>query len=203
MVRTTRLLSCGAALATMLSFAGVANAAKNYALDTGHTEIRFLYDHVGLSTQSGEFRDFEGTLVFDQENLANSKVDVTIRTASVDSGVKALDKHLRSADLFDVEKFPTITFKSTEIIQTGAKRGRVIGDLTIKGKTHPVAMDVVFNFDGPHPLAPFINFYAGANYVAFSARGSVIRSDFDLGFGSPLTSDKIDIVIETELRGTE
>ena len=186
-----------------LTFALVdrAEAADTYAMDLGHSEIRFSWDHVGLSTQSGEFRDFEGTLVFDEQDITKSKISVTIKADSLDSGVEALDKHMKSADMFEVEKYPEITFESTEVRQTGKNIGRVIGNLTIKDQTHPVALDVTFNFAGDHPLAPFIEAYAGAKYVAFSAATSLLRSDFGVGYATPLTSDKIDIVIETEMRG--
>ena len=200
MLRQGRILAAAGLVAVSTLGAGAALAADTYALDTGHTEIRFLYNHVGLSTQAGEFRDFEGTVLFDKENIGNSKVEVTIQAASLDSGVAKLDDHMRGADMFDVETHPEITFKSTKVVQTGVDRGQAEGELTMKGKTIPIVLDIELNFDGPHPLAPFIEAYAGANYTGFSARGRVLRSAFDLGYGTPLVSDEIDIVIEAELR---
>lgn len=175
-------------------------AADSFTLDKGHTEIRFSWDHVGLSMQSGEFRDFEGTIVFDPADVSKSSVDITIQAASLDTGVAPLDEHMKSADMFDVEAHPTITFKSTGVVRTGAEQGRLTGDLTIKGVTKPVILDVTLNHHGEHPLAPFLEAYAGADYAAFSARGSLLRSEFDVGFATPLTSDRIEIVIETEAR---
>ena len=193
-----------AAAAAVLAFtvptAAPALAADTYMFDKGHTEIIFKWNHVGLSTQSGEFRDYDGTVVFDRENLGDSKVDVVIRTASVDTGVPALDDHLKGADFFNVEANPEITFTSTAVKQSGVDRGVVTGDLTINGVTKPVDLDVTLNFEGDHPLAPFIESYAGAPYVAFSARTEILRSDFGVAYAAPLTSDRIEIVIETEMR---
>ena len=173
---------------------------ETYQFDKGHTEIRFSWDHVGLSIQSGEFREYEGTVMWDRENLENSKVDVTIKAASIDTGVPPLDEHLSSADFFDVAKFPEITFKSTSVRQTGVDLGAVTGDLTIHGQTRPVTLEVALNFQGDHPLAPFIEAYAGAPYAAFRASTEILRSDFELGMFAPLTSDRIEIVIQTEMR---
>lgn len=202
MARIGRTLA-GALLAVSFAASGAALAADSYSFDKGHTEIRFLWDHVGLSTQSGEFRDFDGTAVFDRENLENSKVDIVIQVDSVDTGVEKLDEHLKSADFFDVANNPEITFTSTSVKQTGVDRGAVTGDLTINGVTKPVTLDVALRFEGDHPLAPFIEAYAGAPYVAFSARTEILRSDFGVSYAAPLTSDRIEIVIETEMRQIE
>ncbi len=179
-----------------------ASAAETFKFDKGHTEVRFLWNHVGLSTQSGEFRNVDGSVMFDREKLGNSKVDVTIKSASIDTGVERLDKHLKGTDFFNVEKHPEITFKSTAVRQTGVDRGIVTGDLTMNGVTKPVSLAVSLLFQGDHPLAPFIKAYAGAPYVAFSGKTEILRSDFNLGKFAPLTSDAIEIVIETEMRKT-
>ncbi len=183
-----------------LCLSAAASAADTFKFDKGHTEVRFLWNHVGLSTQSGEFRDVDGSVIFDREKLSNSKVNVSIKSASIDTGVDRLDTHLKSADFFNVEKHPEITFKSTSVRQTGVGRGQVMGNLTMNGVTKPVTLDVSLLFEGDHPLGPFIKAYAGAPYVAFSGRTKILRSDFNLGKFAPLTSDAIEIVIETEMR---
>lgn len=194
----------GAALALSLGAgAGQAWAAQDsYVFDKGHTEIRYYWNHVGMSTQSGDMREYDGTVVWDTENVENSSVNVTIKAASLDTGVAALDTHLKGPDFFDVETYPDITFKSTGVKKTGVNRGRITGDLTMKGVTKPVTLDVQLLFTGDHPLAAIIPSYAGAPYAAFSARGDILRSEFGMGFGAPLTSDHITIVIETEMRRT-
>ena len=195
------LLTAAALAGALGAFGSSVQAAQDsYVFDKGHTEIRFSWNHVGLSTQSGDVRDYDGTVVWDTENVQNSKVNVTLKVSSIDTGVPDLDKHLLSADFFDVEKFPEITFKSTEVKQTGVNRGRVTGDLTIHGVTKPVDLDVQLLFTGEHPLAPFIEAYAGAPYASFSARAELLRSDFGVGNFAPLTSDRIEIHIETEMR---
>lgn len=199
-VKTVKTAGFALASLGLAAAAGSALATETYSFDKGHTEIIFKWDHVGLTTQSGEFRDFDGTVVIDRANIENSKVDVVIRTASVETGVSALDDHLKSADFFEVEKFPEMTFKSTSIKQTGVNRGAVTGDLTIKDVTRPVTLDIRLNYEGDHPLAPFIEAYAGAPYVAFSGRTEIVRSDFGVAYAAPLTSDRIEIVIETEMR---
>ncbi|MGF1607807.1 MAG: YceI family protein [Kiloniellales bacterium] len=190
----------GALFALSLSASGAALAAETYGFDVGHTEIRFVWNHAGISTQSGEFRAFDGSVTWDRENLANSKVEVTIPASSIDTGVSALDDHLKAGDFFDVENHPEITFTSTEVRQSGVDRGIVTGDLTIRGVTKPVTLDVALVFDDEHPFAAFMPNYEGAHYAGFSARGRVLRSDFGLDRGVPLVSDWIDIVIETEMR---
>lgn len=178
---------------------GVAHAADSYVFDKHHTQIRFSWNHLGLSNQSAQFKNFDGAVTFDQNAPDKSSVNVTIRTAGVATGIADFDKHLKSADFFDVEKFPEITFKSTKVVQTGTKTGRIFGDLTIKGITRPVTLDVVFNYAGPHPLGAFNAQYKDVYAAGFSARTSVLRSDFDLGKYAPLVSDRIDIEINTEL----
>ncbi len=180
-----------------------AQAADTYSFDKGHTKILFFWNHLGLSNQSARFDDFDGKLVFDPEKPETSKIDVTIKTASVDSDVEAFDTHLKSPDFFNAEKHPEITFVSTAVHKTGADTGRVEGDLTLNGVTKPVTLDVTFNFMGEHPLSAFNEAYKGAQYVAFSARTRVLRNDFNVGLYAPLVSDTVDIVIETELRKAE
>jgi len=188
----------GAALLAMPS-ADAAAEPKTYEFDKGHTQIRVTWNHVGLSEQSALFREYSGTVTFDQENVSNSAVDVTIDPASVDTGVSNFDDHLKSSDFFDVEKHGEITFKTTKVIQTGPNAGRMSGDLTIKGITKPVTMDIILNYSGEHPLAAFLEKYKGLKAAGFKATGRVLRSEFDLGRSAPLVSDWVDIEINTEL----
>ncbi len=177
-----------------------AKAADTYVFDKNHTQIRFVYDHLGLTKMSGRFLDFDGTVVFDKAALTKSSVSVTIKAASVATHVSALDKNLKGKDYFNIEKNPDIIFKSTSIRQTGSKTGQVLGDLTINGVTKPVTLDVVFKFSGDHPLAGFLDKYRGVKAAAFTARTRVLRSDFGMAKYTPLVSDEIDIEIETELK---
>ncbi len=175
-------------------------SAETYAFDPMHTKIMFAYNHLGMSNQYGRFDGFEGEIVFSADKMAESKVNVTIDANTLDTDVAKLDEHLKSPDFFDTAKNPRITFKSTGVKQTGSKSMQISGDLTIKGKTHPVVLDATMNYQGEHPLAKFVKAYAGSQWVAFSARARVRRTDFDLGLYAPMTSDTVDIIIETELR---
>ena len=198
-------LASGLALAGALAVAApqAAQAADKYGFDKPHTKVLFVYNHVGLSNQYGRFDDVDGEIMFDQAKPQNSKVNVTIKTASIDTDVEALDKHLMSKDFFNAEAHPKITFVSTAVRKTGTKTGQVEGNLTMNGQTKPVTLDVTFNFAGEHPLSPYSEKYKGAQYASFSAKASLLRSAFGLGMFAPLTSDEVDIIIETELRKAE
>lgn len=182
-----------------LSAGSPAHAIDTYRFDKNHTQIRFSWNHLGLSTQSAQFMDYDGTITFDQNAPEKSTVNVAIKPASVASGIADFDKHLKSADFFEVDKFSEITFKSTKVIRTGPKTGRIIGDLTIRGITKPVTLDVVFNYAGAHPLGALNAKYKNVYAAGFTAYTSVLRSDFGLGKYAPIVSDKVDIVINTEL----
>ncbi|NBC88687.1 MAG: hypothetical protein GVX90_04195, partial [Alphaproteobacteria bacterium] len=104
-----------------------------YQFDKGHTQIRISWNHLGLSEQSALFREYEGSVTFDQEDVSKSAVNVTIDPASIDTGVPDFDDHMKSSDFFHVEEHPEVTFETTEVVQTGPNSGRMTGDLTIKG----------------------------------------------------------------------
>jgi len=128
-------------------------------------------------------------------------VNVVIKAASISTGFIPLDDHLKSADFFEVRKYPQIVFRSTKIVQLGTQTGQIIGDLTIRDKTRTITLDVRLNrYYEVHPLANLGARYAGAPYAGFSARAQVLRTDFGVGLYAPGTSNKVDIVIETELR---
>ena len=195
------VLASGIALA--LAAPQAASAADKYGFDKTHTKVMFVYNHVGLSNQWGRFDEVDGEILFDQEKPENSSLNVTIKTKSIDTDVAALDEHLMSKDFFNAETHPEITFVSTAVRKTGTTTGQVVGDLTMNGQTHPVTLDVTFNFAGEHPLSPYSEKYKGAQYASFSAKASLLRSAFGLGMFAPLTSDEVDIIIETELRKAE
>lgn len=181
---------------------GVAHADQ-YVLDPEHTEVRFTWDHLGMSRQGGRFVDVTGTLDFDEARPDASKVSAIIKVASIWTGVAALDSHLvKSREFFDAAKFPTITFTSTAVRPTGAKTAEVVGDLTINGQARPAVLAVTWNFAGGHPMAK-INPALSDQYVAgFSAVTQIRRSDWGMTRTVPFVSDEIQITIETELKRT-
>jgi polyisoprenoid-binding protein YceI len=179
-------------LVSALAFAstGAFAAPQTYQIDPSHTNVLFTWSHFGFSHPTGNFKDVGGTIVFDQENPTASKVDVTIPLSSLDTDVDDLDTHLRKADFFDAEKYPTITFKSTKIEKgAGDNRFSVTGDLTLHGVTRPIVLDATLNKVGE---------MMGTRKIGFDATASVKRSDFGMGAYVPNISDEIPLRITTE-----
>lgn len=190
-------------LALSLAFGTPCALADTYKLDKENTEVRFSWNHLGLSRQSGRFLDVSGTVEFDPAEPEASFIDVTIKLASLTTGVPALDQALtKTRDFFDVAAFPAATFKSQEIKRTTAKTGKVVGDLTINGITKPVTLDVMWNFAGEHPMAAINPVYTGVYAAGFSATTQLFRSDYGITRSIPYVSDEIRIEIETEMHRT-
>lgn len=187
-------------LAGVLAGAAASAYAADYVLDRDHTQVRFSWDHLGLSRQSGQFTDVTGRVSFDPHQPDEAAVNVRIGVKSLMTGVPALDRHLtQTADFFDAASHPDITFKSTEVVFTTSRTANVTGDLTINGVTHPATLSVVWNFDGEHPLAKVNPTYSGVYAMGFSARTNILRSRWGINRSIPLVSDDIRIVIETEV----
>ncbi len=190
---------CVALVPLGLASAGQA-AADTYMLDPQHTEVRFTWDHLGLSRQGGRFTAAEGTVTFDPAKPETSTVDVKIPVRGISTGVKKLDEHLiTTKDFFDVAAFPAIAFKSTVVRMKSDKTGEVEGDLSINGSTKPVVLDVIWNFSGEHPLQTINPVYAGAYASGFSATTQIRRSDWGITRTIPYVSDELRITIETEM----
>lgn len=173
--------------------------AQSYEFEPGHTEVRFYWNHAGVSEQSGEWSGVSGTVDFDKDSPEATAASVTIAADSIDTGVEALDTHLKGADFFEVETYPEITFVSTGFRQTGADTGQLTGDLTIKDVTKPVTLDVEVEHMGEHPLGGFNEFYQG-EWLGMSASTVINRSDFDVGLYAPMNSDAIRIEITSEMK---
>lgn len=186
------------AAALMPLGAGLPARGDVWVFDTQNTEVRFSWDHLGLSRQSGRFLDVEGRLDFTPTDPGRGAIDVRIRAASVDTGVKEYDANLRSADFFDAAGHPEITFKSRAVRHVGNNTGAVSGDLTILGVTRPVTLQVAWNFTGEHPLAMVNPTFKGKWVSGFSAATTIQRSEWGLKRGVPLISDEIHIGIEAE-----
>ncbi len=169
-----------------------------WKLDPDHTDIRFTWDHLGVSQQSGTVTEVTGSLKFSPTNPGNGQVEITAQVASLSTGVAALDQILKSPDYFDAGRHPRMTFKSREIHQTGPKTGQVIGDLTIRDTTKPVSLDVTWNYTGEHPLAPFNPAFRGQWVSGFTARATIKRSDWGIDRSAPLVSDAIELEINAE-----
>jgi len=168
-----------------------------WQIDYTHSDISFSVRHMMISKVNGRFTDWSGTIDFDSESPANSTVDVTVQLASVDTREQQRDDHLRSPDFFDVANFPEMRFKSTRVDQDGDDEGKLYGDLTIRGITKPVVLDIEYAGQAKSPW--------GATSAGFSAEASLNRKDWELTWnqaletGGVLVSDKIKIAIELEL----
>jgi polyisoprenoid-binding protein YceI len=169
-------------------------APERYQLDANHMAIAFLVSHVGFAKTLGQFTRAEGTFVFDPEKPAVSDIAVTIDAASVDTQHEERDKHLRAQDFLWVEQHPQITFRGTAAEQTAPRTGRITGDLTIRGVTKPVTLDVVWNKSGQYTFGDM--HYA----TGISARTKIKRSDFGMTYAleGGMVGDEIEIILEFE-----
>jgi len=148
-----------------------------YSIDKAHSEATFQVRHL-LTKVRGRFSDFEGTIEFDHQQPERSSANVIIQAASIDTNERDREAHLRSADFFDVEKFPTLTFTSGAITRRGDQRFDVAGDLTIHGVTRPVTFEVTFLGKAKDPW--------GNERIAFEAEAAINRKDFGLNWNAAL-----------------
>jgi polyisoprenoid-binding protein YceI len=168
-----------------------------YAIDSSHSLIEFSVKHMMVTTVKGRFKQFSGEVDIDEANPTNSKVEVTIDTASIDTGAEPRDNHLRSADFFDVEKYPAITFVSKRVEPLSDERYRVTGDLTVHGVTREIPLEIT--------REGVTKTMQGKQLQAFSAAFTVNRKDFGLEWnvalesGGWLVSDEIKISLEVEV----
>jgi polyisoprenoid-binding protein YceI len=176
-----------------------ASAATNtFQIDSKHSDAQFAITHLMVSTVRGEFHGVNGTVVYDDKNVANSSVNVTIDANTVDTREPDRDKDLRSPKFFDVEKFPTMTFKSTKVEDAGAGKLKVTGDLTIRGTTKQVVLDVTT------PKTPIKDPY-GLQRSGVMATTKINRLDYGVSWNKTLDSgtvmlgDNVDITIDVEM----
>jgi polyisoprenoid-binding protein YceI len=167
---------------------------QSFKLDPQHTNVMWGISHFGYSKMLGRFNVIEGSFTLDEQNVGNSKVDVSIKTDSVDTKVPQLDTHLKSPDFFNAAAHPTITFKSTSASKTGEKTGKLTGDLTINGVTKPVTLDVTLNKLAPHPVPAM----KGVLNAGFSATAKLNRHDFNVSYGRGAIGDEVTLLIEAE-----
>jgi polyisoprenoid-binding protein YceI len=169
-----------------------------YTIDPAHSGAHYTVRHMMITNVRGAFRNVKGTIVYDSENPANSSVEAEIDASTIDTREAQRDAHLRSPDFLDVERFPTITFRSTQLVADGDGEWKVTGDLTIHGVTRPVVLHV----EGPAPEGkdPWGNIRSGA-----SATTKIKRSDFGLTWnaaletGGFLVGDELKIELELAL----
>lgn len=165
-------------------------ATETFVIDSTHTKPRFEYNHLGYSTQSSRFDTTKGTVAYDAQAKTGS-VDVTIDAKSVNTGYALFNEHIQAEDYFDTAKYPTITFKSTAVKFEGDKPVSVSGNLTIKGVTKPVTLQISSFQRMPHPMVK-------KDAIGANATVTIKRSDFNAGKNAPYVSDEVKLVIPVE-----
>lgn len=171
---------------------------KKWNLDGAHSEVGFSVRHMMISKVKGNFTDFEATIEADENNLEGANIDFKIDVASITTHNADRDAHLKSADFFEAEKYPHITFTATDIAKDGDDY-KMTGDMTVKDVTLPVTFDVEFGGKAKNPW--------GAEVVAFSAAGKINRKDFGLTWNQALETGGVmvgeDIKLNLELEATQ
>jgi len=149
-----------------------------WAVDSAHSNIDFSIRHMMVTNVKGAFHDFEATIEANPEDLTTAAIAFSIKLNSVDTRNADRDGHLKSADFFDVEQFPNLTFKATSIVKTGDGEYNVTGDLSLHGVTRSETFKTTFEGAGKDPW--------GNEKVGFSVQGSIKRSDFGLSYNAAL-----------------
>jgi len=181
-----------------LAITPAASFSATYAIDPDHSSIQFKVRHLMVSNVKGVFGKVSGTIDLNEQDITKSRTSVSIETSSIDTGVTKRDEHLRSADFFDVAKYPQMTFSTRKVHRTGANTLAITGDLTIHGITREVVLDV----EGPTAEVkdPWGNFRRGA-----SATTRINRKDFGLTWnkaletGGVVVGDEVTINLEIEM----
>lgn len=172
-------------------------APATWTVDPAHSNVEFSIRHLMISTVKGRFGGVAGSVVIDETNPGGSSLDITIDVSSIDTREAQRDTHLRSADFFDVETFPSMTFRSTRVDRIAEHELKVGGDLTIRNQTRPVVLDVTAEGRGKDPW--------GGDRAGFSAVAKIKRSDFGLTWnqaletGGVVVGDDVKISIDAEL----
>ncbi len=166
-------------------------------IDTVHSNVDFIVRHMMVTNVRGTFDEVSGTIEFDPENPAATTVDVSVNVASVNTGAADRDNHLRSADFFEVEKFPAMTFKSTGVEITSDTTATMTGDLTIRDVTRPVTLQVEYLGTGSSPF--------GDVRAGFEATGKINREDFGLTWNQALEAGGVlvgqDVKLQLAVQG--
>ena len=195
---TQRIIQAAVVAATVLQAGQAVAQQATWNIDTAHSSAQFSVRHMMVATVRGEFTSTKGTVRWDGKNLATAVVEATIDAATIGTREPKRDAHLRSADFFDVERYPTLTFKSAKVEPIGPGKLRMTGDLTIRGVTR----SVVFDVEGPTEA---IKDNRGNQRVGASATATINRKDFGLTWnaaletGGVVVSDEVKIILDVAL----
>jgi len=169
--------------------------AQDWQIDPAHSAAQFSVKHLGISTVRGAFSKVSGTVQYDPADPSKTVINATIDASSIDTRVQMRDNDLKSPNYFDVQKYPTITFKSKRVEKAGDGKLKVIGDLTIHGTTKEVALDV----DGPSAAIDNPKQMGGGKRMGASATTTINRKDFGVSGGAGMVGDEIPIELDIEM----
>lgn len=185
-------------VAMLLSMIPAAAPAGTWELDPAHTSVQFKVRHMMVSNVRGDFEKISGNVTYDEDDISRSSADITIDANSINTRVAKRDKHLKSPDFLDAEKYPLLVFRSKRVERAGEGKLKITGDLTIRGVTREVVLDV----EGPTPP---VRDFQGKMRVGGTASTMINRKDFGLTWnkaietGGVVVGDEVEITIDIEL----
>lgn len=178
------------AQATKINYAPI--AAGQYKIDPAHSIIGFSIRHLEIAWVEGRFKDFSGTINFDDKDVTKSTVEFSAKVQSIDTGVEPRNAHLRTADFFDAAKYPDLTFKSTRVERKGNNSYALHGDLTIKGVTKSVSL--------PFSITGAVKDPWGNSRFGIEAQTKINRRDFGINYGNALSNGGFDVGDEVTVK---
>ena len=180
-------------MAAMILFTLAASAQTTWKNDSQHSRLAFIVSHLMISEVDGRFTDFNVTVTTAKPDYSDAKITLTAKIASINTDVEARDNHLKTADFFDAEKYPTLTFKSTKLVKINAKKGFIYGNLNFHGITKPIKLAVTF-------FGKVINPMNKRTTAGFQVKGTVKRTDYNLGpkFPAAMIGNEVRITANVE-----
>jgi polyisoprenoid-binding protein YceI len=180
-------------LAAFITLTAFTKALSTWQNDDPHSQLGFTVTHLGISDISGTFNDFDVTIQSSKPDFSDASFQLKAKTASIDTRVEARNNHLKSADFFDVAKYPELNFATTSLKKKGKNKYALTGNLTLHGITKPVTMTVTFRGTTQNPMSK-------ATTAGFQLEGVIKRSDFNLGAGfpAPMISNEVRIKADGE-----
>lgn len=180
-------------LAAFMMLTAFTTAVSTWQNDDAHSQLGFTVTHLGIADVSGTFNDIDVTVKSSKPDFSDASFELTAKTASIDTRVEARNNHLKSADFFDVEKYPVMSFKSTSIRKVSKNKYRLTGDLNLHGITKQVTMDLLYRGSVENAMSK-------KQTVGFQVTGTINRTDFNLGngFPPPMISNEVRIKADGE-----
>lgn len=180
-------------LTAFIALTAFTKAVSTWQNDDPHSQLGFTVTHLGISDISGTFNDFDVTVQSSKPDFSDAVFQLTAKTASIDTRVEARNNHLKSADFFDVAKYPELSFTSTSLKKKGKNKYALSGNLTLHGITKPVTMNLLFRGTTVNPMSK-------ATTAGFQLEGVIKRADFNVGpgFPAPMISEEVRIKADGE-----